>query len=664
MREKMISVLLAVGMVLSLLAGCASGNPAGNGEDPEGREKEVSATADASEQVTLPAAVETTEAMVPETMPVDTVPVSTESAPEETVPPTTEPPATEPPVTEGAEENNLTPEQRNSINMVNYITMLNQEINAARGNRMYLDSVKDSLRNDLLPGAIDAKTQAQINALWTTIDQYRMVSVKRERLEYIYEQNKAQALREAMPGPMDLLKVVKAAQSGHILEAVASVLYMPVDAITSYDRVSTQADLNYLQGDWELEDAEAEALSASQLDLLNYTIEMVRENKLDDLALNEYAVRDFVKWANEDNLVRKIRWLEENEKTYREFRMYWLVLAQSYYETKDYGKCLSATDKYEQVATHIFNEDHDFAETLPMVIVAAKYVMTEEEYIAYAEKYLEVILENCGKENWDVRYFAAQVYIDLSAITANKDYLEKAYQIAYANVNELVDEQDALNHAYMAEITEEVAEKDATKREKQEIKEYNKYIKEKRKRELPPVSEAFYLNCELLFALAEELGISDSEKQVIDATIHENGQRIFLTETLDNRFWASTSKESINSNDIAIEFDGEKIVIPANCLTERFTVTVSVSDGTVISDWKVEKVERAKNSADCSDFRVTLTSEAAEDHEYAAGDTITITVIPASDAPNNVIEFRYKVEEKTVMGFIKDIEMKRVILIR
>ena len=362
--------------------------------------------------------------------------------------------------------------------------------------------------------------------------------------------------------------------------------------------------------------------------------------------------------------LRKIKWLEENEKTYREFRMYWLVLAQSYYEEGNYGKCLSAIEKYEQVATRIFNEDHDFAETLPMAIVAAKYVMTEEEYIAYAEKYLEVILENCGKENWDVRYFAAQVYIDLSAITANKDYLEKAYQIAYANVNELVDEQDALNHAYMAEITEEVAEKDATKREKQEIKEYNKYIKEKRKRELPPVSEAFYLNCELLFALAEELGISDSEKQVIDATIHENGQRIFLTETLDNRFWASTSKESINSNDIAIEFDGEKIVIPANCLTERFTVTVSVSDGTVISDWKVEKVERAKNSADCSDFRVNLTSEAAEDHEYAAGDTITITVIPASDAPNNVIEFRYKVEEKTVMGFIKDIEMKRVILIR
>ena len=416
-----------------------------------------------------------------------------------------------------------------------------------------------------------------------------------------------------------------------------------------------------MQDGWELEDAETNALSASQLNLLNYTINMVRDNDFPgEFGLTEEAVKDFVKWANEDNLVRKVNWLEDNEKTYREFRTYWLELAQSYYKSDDYRSCLRAIERYEEIATRIFREDHDFAETLPMAIVSAKKVMTKVQYIEYADKYLVVILDNCDKENWGLRYFVAQAYIDLYAITDRVDYLEKAYQIAYANVNELVDEQESLNADYLAEISEEVVEKGASKREKKEVKEYNKYIKEKREKELPPVSEAFYLNCELLFALADELSISYREKKDIDATIHEDGRQIFLTDVLDNRFWASTSATEIDSNDIAIEFNGEKIVIPASCLTDRSVVTVSISGGTVLDDWEVKEVKRPKDSTNCSEFMVTMTSTEGKKYKFTAGETITITIVPVADAPDYVIEFRYKVVEKKTLGVIKGIEIERI----
>ena len=58
---------------------------------------------------------------------------------------------------------------------------------------------------------------------------------------------------------------------------------------------------------------------------------------------------------------------------------------------------------------------------------------------------------------------------------------------------------------------------------RRKLKQYNKLLKAQRKVELPPVDEALYLNCDLLFALAEQLDISVDEQKKIDAILHEMG---------------------------------------------------------------------------------------------------------------------------------------------
>lgn len=132
--------------------------------------------------------------------------------------------------TEEAEEV-LSNTQRNSVNMLNYMTVLTQRINQSPNNQAFLEDAYSSLKNDLYPNAVDSKTQAQSTNLLDTINGYRMISVKRDRLEYIYEQNRAQALRQAIPNPMGLLSAV---QSGSTLKMAASVLYMAVDAKMYY----------------------------------------------------------------------------------------------------------------------------------------------------------------------------------------------------------------------------------------------------------------------------------------------------------------------------------------------------------------------------------------------------------------------------------------------
>lgn len=642
MRKNAIVMLLVVSMVLSMFAGCSTADP-----------------------VVYP--TETVEnAIVKETQETTTAPTetkATETSPPETTAPVTEP--TEPASTDVEDEAPETP-QRKAVNMLNYITVLTQGIHASSGSRVYLDSVKSSLQNNLALSAIDSETQKQINNLWKTIDGYSMVAVKRERIEFMYEQNKAQAMREAIPNPLGMLSAV---QSGNALKAAASVLYMAIDAKASYDRASTEADLKYIQDGWELEDAEAKELSNSQLNLLNYMINMSRNNGFpDDWALKPDDVEAFVEWTSKDNpsdLTSKINWLEDHEATYREFRTYWLELAQDYYEAGKYEKCLEAIEGYEEVAMHIFDKDFDYARALSLAIVSAKNVMSKDEYIAYADKYVKVIKDNCDDKDWTLLYFVAQVYVDLYSCSKEDEhlrnaYLEKAYQIAFNSANVLAYEQADMNKTYLNPVEKQAAEKDASARQKQEVKEYNTLIAQRRKTELPPVNEFFYLNCELLFALADQLNKPLEARQEIDAIVHKDGKCIFLTEALDNRFWASKSVSEIDSDDIKIEFNGEKIVIPAICLTDRSVVTVSVSDGTVLDDWIIKEVKRPKNGMDCSEFMVTMTSQEGKKHQYSAGETITITVIPVSDAPDHVLEFKFEVNETTTLGFIKGIDIERI----
>lgn len=563
------------------------------------------------------------------------------------------------------EEEVLSDTQRNSVNMLNYMTALTQKINQSPNNQVFLENAYSSLKNDLYPNAVDNKTQAQSTSLLDTINGYRMISVKRDRLEYIYEQNKAQALRQAIPNPMGLLSAV---QSGSTLKAAASILYMAVDAKSSYDAASSQADLQFLKDGWELDDQTADELHNSTKNALNYMYNMVRDYDLPgDYALNDESVEAFVSWTAKENLVSKISWLESNQKTYEQFGPYWLELVKDYYDAENYAQCLDALNHYEKVSTRIFRKDLDYAQVLPMAIISARETMSENQYVEFADKYCDLILTNTKKYSdsedfdWSKRYFVSQIYLDLYAKTNDESYLESAYNIAFENVNILADSQKELNKTYLAEVKQVEKKKSATKREKKEIKEYNKALKNERKIALPPVNESLYLNCDLLFALADKLDISQLEKDKIDSILHDNNKQMFLTKALDNRFWFDHKNDMVKAKDITLEFNGKKLVVPATCVTDRSSIIVSVKRGKkkhVIKDWKVKEVVRPKNSK-VSDFEVTYESEKGSKYKYQDGDAITITIVPVSETPEENLVFTYNAKAEKVAFVFNHIAFER-----
>ena len=557
--------------------------------------------------------------------------------------------------TSSEEQTQITAEMNNSIAMLNYMTVVNQQINDSSNSRLYLEEVYNSLINNTSPNAIDDRTQIQLSDMLNTIDQYRMIDVKRDRLQYIYEQNKAQALRDAVPNPLGLLSAVR---SFSLPQLIASVTYMAIDAKTSYDSSMASAEMEFLQGGWELDDAAMNALSISRENLFEYMVDIVQDKKIpDDYALTEDAVQKFVKCKNNPNAMRRIQFLESNKSTYERFGDYWLVLAESYYSNGDYTKCLEAIQTYEDIQAKIFRKDHELAKTMPIAIAAVQETVTSRyDSINAIKHYVELLTKNIDTEDWALRYFAAQTYLELYSLSSNKDYLKKAYDLAMDNVNYLIDEQKEQNSTYLADIKKKTVPNGATKEVKDEIKKYNKMLEEERKTKLPSVYEPLWLNCELLFALAEELQITEAEQNKIEKILHGSGrnERVFLNETLDAQYYFKEA-ESSSLDDIKLE-KGE-LTVPVSLVSDLSSITVQIGEGgsaVVADDWKIKKVER-KTTGDITTFTAKYTSKKAKDASYKNGTKVVVEIKPIDNEECQPVkaDFITKMSKKLVLTDLK-----------
>lgn len=541
-----------------------------------------------------------------------------------------------------AEETTLTNEQRNAIAMLNYITVLTQDINASKNSRLYMEEAYSSLINNTYPNAVDSRTLSQLSGLLDTMENYRMINVKRERLQYIYEQNQAQAIRSAIPNPLGLLSAV---ESFSLRKLVASIIYMAVDSVTSYNAYKNQAELQYLQDGWALDDEESSILHESRKGTFSYMVRMVNEYSLPgDMSLTEGSVENFVNWKNNGNVVSRIQFLESNEKTYQAYGGYWLLLAESYYENGDYEKCIEAIKTYEEIDVRIFRRDYELANVLPLGISAAKEVLDNKAYSDYATEHVQTIISNTDPDDWSLRYFAAQTLIDVATITEDRSYLDDAYDIVLDIVNTMMTEQHTLNNAYLSKVEEIPVPKGATKSEKADIQNYNKMLKEIRKTEIPPVYEPLKLCCDLLFALAGEISITPAEQARVDRMLHPNGEKLFLSEAVDENYWFDHNNSTEQSTEVQINFGGNIIIVPAAYLTGDTVISVTVTGGAVmdtavLSDWQIEQVKRGDNS-DFSTYEAAFVSSDSKHFTWVPDSDVIVRLYP-NGIDNSMYEFNY-----------------------
>ena len=449
-----------------------------------------------------------------------------------------------------------------------------------------------------------------MNDLLKIIEKYRMIAIKRDRLKVLYDQDKASLMRNAVPNPLSILSITNAKDWKTL---VSSVVYTAVDSYNRYKSAESELDKQFMISGWELDDEEAANIHDNRLKAFNYMLDIVRNNGLPECyRLTEDDIIDFVEYINSDNLYDKIQFLKHYEAKYSSFGSYWLERASCYYEQGQYKQCVDCVWNYEDLqtgylATGIFKQDHAYAEVLPKAIVSAQQVYAGESYVEIISSFTNALTNNAADENWALQYFAAQSFIDLYSRTQDKSYLGKAYEIVKNNVRLLKKQQVALNSTYLCDLEElkledmpddwYLSESKKEKLEKQRKEEQkkldalNKSLKEKRKTELPSLYEPLLLNCDLLFALADELDIDNEEKIIIEGLLQDHATSVFLTKPIAARYSFGANNEAVYK----AEFDEDTLIVPADLLCDTASISATVQDTTGITtfpDWQVSKVDR------------------------------------------------------------------------
>lgn len=177
------------------------------------------------------------------------------------------------------------------------------------------------------------------------------------------------------------------------------------------------------------------------------------------------------------------------------------------------------------------------------------------------------------------------------------------------------------DYKYMTE-KEKKEKKKEYEDEQKRVKKYNKALKEERITELPSLYEPLIVNCELLFALADELNISDSDKADIEAILKTASNGTFLTKPINDTFSFTQT-----SNKYSISFNKDDIRIPADLLTEQSIITITIIDKgrtEIIDDCIINKVVRDGNSIDS--FMAYYSSKKLKKYEWSPDSKITLEI--------------------------------------
>jgi hypothetical protein len=342
--------------------------------------------------------------------------------------------------------------------MLNYLATEARVISSSKDNRLILEDIYNKLVNNSNPAVIDETTLDFFQVLLGDIENFRIITYQRERLQFLFENQQAQAITQAMPNPLYLLGAIRSSGGNPkvaALKLVATATTMAIDSAFKYQNAKNDAKLAYLEEDWKLDDNESAVLHNLRSRSFVYTVNITNQYILNmDDTLNETSIDEFVRISLWEATPRKRQALEANRSLYAKYAPYWLELAETYYELELYRECLNAIQEYENVSAPIFRKDKDFARLLPNAIVSAYTVYgNSTAYTNLAAQYLRKLIDNTSDSDWALRYFAAQTYISLADDSNRTRNLQAAYDLLLNNVRVLSVEQEKILDEYYSPVT-------------------------------------------------------------------------------------------------------------------------------------------------------------------------------------------------------------------
>ncbi len=151
------------------------------------------------------------------------------------------------------------------------------------------------------------------------------------------------------------------------------------------------------------------------------------------------------------------------------------------------------------------------------------------------------------------------------------------------------------------------------------------------------------LNCDLLFALVNELDIAGTEQKKIDGMLHPSGRPLFLTAALDSLYYVNPLQTEQGAE--TVDFAGTAVKIPCSYLADGATVIVSIkesddAEAEVITDWELKSVNRT-SEGNVSDYVAIYESSEARKHAWKPDGEIVVTINPKEGSNAEPVEVRF-----------------------
>jgi hypothetical protein len=507
---------------------------------------------------------------------------------------------------------------KTSVAMLNYLATESLTIEMSKDNRLVLSEIRRKIENITNPAIVDIQTQGYLDRLLQSLTNMSLSTIQRDRLEMIYENEKAQALSQSLPNPLYLLSM----RNTNPLQLIASAALMTLDSFMRYKSASNSADFNYLLGNLDLKKEDILVLANLTGDYFNYMIDISRAYNLDvSESINRDSISNFVRYSLDDNLERRLQWFDDNRVLYANYGAYWLRLADTCYDLGLYDRCISAVQRYENIQTPVFRNDHDYASVIPKVILSASNIHGDSiTYQRLAVQYLEKMLNNIIEEDWALRYFAAQAYISLAGIGNREQNLNSAYNLLVTNITYLSRKQEENMNQYLIPVTDDNT---LPKRQREEAEKINKELRDKRSKELPPLHSGLVLHCQVIFALMDELNLNPVQRNrvkniLINTFFIPTYKNIYLGEDLGFSSSSFTIEKASTDSLLKVillgvtvvgaipflldnNWPGAIITIPSPYVTSDTKININITEGNNIlynitdSLYAVKKVTRTQD---------------------------------------------------------------------
>lgn len=457
-----------------------------------------------------------------------------------------------------------------NIQMLNYIGALSERIKEIRKDPLELHNLRDEIYNDIITTEIDQRTKGVLVDYQGAIKDFTLLSRQRDRMQLIIDNMKADALNNAIPNPQSMISIALSNPNPFLMAATVGT--MITNSISSYKSSMARADMEELKMKWELEDKDLNIFEEISKNAWSYRVDVSNKYGISN-SLNEKKIQKIFELKKEDVIERRLKELEnpEIQELYTEahYQPYYLILAETYYQSEKWKECVQAYQDYEKNPTRLFEKDHEAAKILPKVIHAAQKYMGSTEIVNFIKEYNQKLIKETSDEEWELRYFAAVNSVNLANLDPEnrQDHLKHAFDLFTNNISKLSRRQDSLLAKYILPIDEEIP-KDLNDDKKKAYKTMIKLEKKERKNRTLPLDKALYTNMEMAYAIAKANSIINNEWKKFIPVVKKSIVNMQLRK-----------KYGLNISDSGnFSFDGKYFYAPASFVSSNIKISMVLTD--------------------------------------------------------------------------------------